>query len=90
MLYHNLSHTDEDFEVDISHTFTVIFETVHTRIPLSFTLLDDVIEEGYENFTLQLSYNETDEDGTVQIVIESAMVSIKDDDGKSVTIVLAV
>ena len=60
---------------------SVTFETAHTRIPLSFTILNDEIEEGYENFTLQLSYNETDEHGTVQIVTESAQIFIKDDDG---------
>ena len=59
----------------------VTFEANHTRIPLSFTILDDEIEEGYENFTLLLLYNETDEHGTVRIVTESAQISIKDDDG---------
>lgn len=56
------------------------FETTQTRIPLSFTLLDDELEEGYENFTLRLTYNEADD--TVRIVNERAEVSIKDDDGK--------
>jgi hypothetical protein len=70
---------DEDFVVE-SSPISVTFETVHTRIPISFTIMDDDIEEGYENFTLQLSYNEVDEHGTVQIVTESAKISIKDDD----------
>ena len=72
-----------------SSPISVTFETVHTRIPISFTILDDKIEEGYENFTLQLSYNEMDEHGTVQIVTESAKISIKDDDGGFIVVTLA-
>ena len=73
-----------DFHVDVSSPFTVTFETVHTQINIPITLLDDEIEEGYETFTLQLSYNETDNDGTVQITPEIAVIHIKDDDGKSI------
>ena len=60
---------------------SLIFDTTFTRIPVSFTLLDDVMEEGYENFTLRLSYNVPDPDGTVNIMVETASISIKDDDG---------
>ena len=60
---------------------SVTFQSDSTTIPVPFSIMNDVIEEGYENFTLRLSYNQPDEDGTVQIVTESAIVSIKDDDG---------
>ena len=72
---------DEDYEFDMPLPLTMTFATNHTRLPVSFTLNNDDIEEGYENFTLQLSYNEEDEDGTVRIMTEFALVSIKDDDG---------
>ena len=49
---------------------------------MPFTLLDDEFEEGFENFTLQLSDASSDE--TVLIVKGSAMVHIKDDDGENV------
>ena len=66
--------------MDVSPPLLVTFETTHTRIPLSFTLLDDELEEGYENFTLKLSYNGADD--TVRIMNERAEMFIKDDDGK--------
>ena len=67
--------------MDTSPPFLITFETTHTRIPLSFTLLDDKLEEGYENFTLQLSYNEAND--AVRIMTERTEMFIKDDDGKS-------
>ena len=73
-----------DFEVNMSSPFTVTFEITNTQINIPIILIDDEIEEGYENFTLQLSYNETDNDGTVQITPEIAVVRIKDDDGKPI------
>ena len=51
-----------------------------TRKPVPFSLLDDELEEGFEDFTLQLSDPQGEE--TVAIVVESAVVSIKDDDGE--------
>ena len=51
-----------------------------TRKPVPFSLLDDELEEGFEDFTLQLSDPRGEE--TVAIVVESAVVSIKDDDGE--------
>ena len=57
------------------------FESIHTKIPVPFTLIDDAIEEGYENFSLKLSYNKYDEHGSVKILNDLAVVSIKDDDG---------
>ena len=59
----------------------VTFEPTNTRIPIPFSLLNDEHEEGYENFTLRLVYEDQDDDETVQIVTESAIVSIRDDDG---------
>jgi hypothetical protein len=69
---------DIDFMVDSSPPLMVTFEVNDTRKPVPFTLLDDEFEEGFENFTLQLSDASSDE--TVRIVEGSAMVHIKDDD----------
>lgn len=44
--------------------------------------MDDAIEEGYEDFTFDLSYDLPDPDGTVDVVTPSANVFIKDDDGE--------
>ena len=68
--------------VDSSPPLMVTFEVNDTRKPVPFTLLDDEFEEGFENFTLQLSDASSDE--TVRIVEGSAMVHIKDDDGENV------
>ena len=70
---------DEDFEMETPPPVTVIFGRNLTRLPISIILIDDDIEEGYENFTLRISSNELEE--TVQITTESANVFIKDDDG---------
>ena len=58
----------------------IMFGENDTRIPVSFSLLDDDLEEGFENFTLQLGLDGADE--TVRIMGESAMIHIKDDDGQ--------
>ena len=60
---------------------SVTFPAAQSRIPVPFTFIDDEIEEGYENFTLLLSYDEQDDEGTIQIVNTSTMVWIKDNDG---------
>ena len=65
--------------------FVVTFGSADTFIPIPFTLINDEIEEGYENFTLTLSYNEADVDETVQIRTNAANVFIKDDDGITTT-----
>ena len=57
------------------------FESNDTLIPIPLNLINDKMEEGYENFTLTLSYNEVDVDETVQIRTDAANVIIKDDDG---------
>ena len=62
---------------------TMTFDRNATNIPVSLTLLDDEIEEGFENFTLTISLGD---DETVQIVVESAMIHIKDDDGVCVCV----
>ena len=72
-------YVDEDFEVGTPLPLTVTFESNFTRVPIPINLIDDNIEEGYENFTLQVSYNEIEE--TVLIMTVSANVFIKDDDG---------
>lgn len=59
----------------------VTFKATDTKIPVPFTLIDDAIEEGYENFSLKFSYNKSDEEETVTILNDLAVVSIKDDDG---------
>ena len=61
--------------------FGVTFESDDTLIPIPLNITNDDIEEGYENFTLTLSYNEVDMDETVQIRPDAANVFIKDDDG---------
>ena len=60
---------------------SVTFPAAQSRIPVPFTFIDDEIEEGYENFTLLLSYDEQDDEGTIQIVNTSTIVWIKDNDG---------
>ena len=69
----------EDFEMETPPPLTVTFGSNLTRLPIPINLIDDDVEEGYENFTLELSSNELE--GTVQIITESANVFIKDDDG---------
>lgn len=66
--------------VNATPPLTVKFEIDDTRKPVPFSLLDDEFEEGFENFTLQLDPNTVDE--TVKIVVGSAMINIKDDDGE--------
>lgn len=60
---------------------TVKFDNNETKVHVKITVVNDVVEEGYENFTLQLSYNEVSNNGAVDIVREYATVSIEDDDG---------
>ena len=72
----------DDFTVDMPTPLRVTFETVQTRIPIPFTLINDDIEEGYENFILELSYDEQDDDGTIRFVNTSTTISVKDDDGQ--------
>ena len=73
---------DVDFDlVQNLPPFGVTFESNDTLIPIPLNLINDKVEEGYENFTLTLSYNEVDVDETVQIRTDAANVIIKDDDG---------
>ena len=51
------------------------------KITVPFSVVDDVIEEGFENFTLLLSYEELIPSGTVNIVTPSTKIFIKDNDG---------
>ena len=68
-----------DFTID---PIMVKFKANETEVPISFTVINDTIEEGYENFTLHLSYDDTiGDNGAVEIVSESALISIRDDDG---------
>ena len=66
--------------VDNTPPLMVTFAVDDIRKPVPFSLLDDEFEEGFENFTLQLDPNTVDE--TVKIVVGSAMINIKDDDGE--------
>ena len=73
---------DVDFDlVQNSPPYGVTFESDDTLISVPLNLINDEIEEGYENFTLTLSYNEVDVDETVQIRTDAANVFIKDNDG---------
>ena len=55
------------------------FESNLVRLPIPIYIIDDELEEGYENFSLEISYNELEE--PVQITTASTNVFIKDDDG---------
>lgn len=68
----------EDFNIE---PITVKFDNNETKAHIKITVVNDVVEEGYENFILQLSYNEVSNNGAVNIVREYATVSIEDDDG---------
>lgn len=76
---------DVDFDlVQNSTPFEVTFESNDTLIPIPLNLINDEIEEGYENSTLKLSYNDVDMDETVQIRTDATNVFIKDDDGTDI------
>ena len=74
---------DVDFGVESLPLITTLGIT-DTRITVPFSVIDDTIEEGFENFTLLLSYNEPDPNGTVNIVTQSTKVFIKDNDGTAI------
>ena len=73
---------DEDFQLADIPPLTTTLQSGDIMIPVSITLQDDVTEEGYENFTLSLTYNMPDPDNTVDVVTPTANVFIKDDDGE--------
>ena len=68
----------DDFSIEPN---TVEFISNETRVPITITAFNDTLEEGDENVTLQLLYDQAQNIGTVDIVRESAAVSIEDDDG---------
>ena len=70
--------TDGDF---IVNAMNVRFEADKTIIPISFTLVNDALEEGDENFTLQISYDQMNHSEEVDITREKALIIIKDNDG---------
>ena len=60
---------------------SVIFKTVHTRIPVPITIINDEIEEVIESFTLELSYDDQDDGQFVRLINASTTIYIEDDDG---------
>lgn len=71
-----------DFNLESNPPLTIDFPSGATRMPVPFNISEDVIEEGFEDFTFVLSYDGDDPYDTVRIVTRSATVNIKDNDGR--------
>ena len=70
--------TDDDFSIA---SVMVKVDANNTKLPISISIVNDVLEEGEEHFTLQLSYDDNNDRGNVDIVREFTTISVRDDDG---------